>query len=56
MITKVGSDLLSRNLGLGVRIPESKPRPARTHNKTNARHSQQRAAGGRGMKKREYAP
>ena len=55
-LTNVGSDLLSRNLGLGVRIPESKPRPARTHNKKNARHSQQRAAGGRGMKKREYAP
>ena len=30
-LTKVGSDLLSRNLGLGVRIPESKPRPVRTH-------------------------
>ena len=44
-LTKVGSDLLSRNLGLGVRIPESKPRPARTHNKTNARHSQQHTAG-----------
>ena len=55
-LTKAGSDLLSRNLGLGVRIPESKPRPALTHNKTNARHSQQRAASGRGMKKREYAP
>ena len=57
-LTKVGSNLLSRNLGLGVRISVSKLRLSHTNNKTHlprnyVTHSEQRDAGGPGTRKRE---